>query len=255
MSLPLILLATLLLPPPAGETGLDRALGVWDMATEYGGGSMPAVLTLKKKGDGLGGTWVSQGQTMELTDLVVDGDSIRFKRSMGQGGALLAFDGSIDGDTIRGRFTGTLGEMACSGTREGAAVAGDSDSPAGKKSTGEKAGATLRGRPIVNDNGKTLVWAHDDDGSGQTDYFDFTDANIDPGRMDHGIGRDRIPAIDNPVFVAADDPRLDEAGIRDDTMVLGVELEGIARAYPVATMSRHEIVNDEFDGHPFAVLW
>ena len=40
-----------------------------------------------------------------------------------------------------------------------------------------------------------------------------------------------------------------------ETRVLGVEIDGIARAYPVSVMSRHEVVNDDFGGKAYAVLW
>ena len=114
---------------------------------------------------------------------------------------------------------------------------------------------TAYGRPILVQDGKTRVWAGDSDGQGNTDYFDFTDAKIDPTKLNHGIGRDRIASIDAPEFLQPDDPRLAEVGIRSTTKVIGVEVNGVAKAYPLAVMDRHEIVNDSFDGEPFAVLW
>lgn len=66
------------------------------------------------------------------------------------------------------------------------------------------------------------------------------------------LGFDAIPSIENPRFVdqiAADntyDP---------DELVLGVEIDGDARAYSVPLLSRHEIVNDVVGGKPIAVTW
>lgn len=64
------------------------------------------------------------------------------------------------------------------------------------------------------------------------------------------LGKDGIPAIHDPVLVPAGQANLD-----DDDLVIGVELLGEARAYPVKVLSAHEIVNDEIRGRPFAVTW
>ena len=37
--------------------------------------------------------------------------------------------------------------------------------------------------------------------------------------------------------------------------LLGVVIDGEARAYPLKMLSRHEIVNDEVAGVPIAVTW
>jgi Protein of unknown function (DUF3179) len=64
------------------------------------------------------------------------------------------------------------------------------------------------------------------------------------------LPRDAIPAIDNPRFVSANRARL-----VDSDRVIGVEIDGEAHAYPVGTLSSHEIVNDVIRGHPIAVTW
>jgi hypothetical protein len=112
----------------------------------------------------------------------------------------------------------------------------------------------LHSRPIVERDGRTLLWALDTE-AGETEWFDMTDAKIDPHRFQFGIGRDRIASIDDPVFAAFDDPRVSERGITRDTRVLGVALADEARAYPVRLMSRHEVVNDEIGGRPYLVMW
>ena len=40
-----------------------------------------------------------------------------------------------------------------------------------------------------------------------------------------------------------------------DDLVIGVEIDGDARAYGVAYLSNHEIVNDVVGGRPIAVTW
>lgn len=64
------------------------------------------------------------------------------------------------------------------------------------------------------------------------------------------LPRDAIAAIVDPEFAPASAPTLP-----DDELVIGVELGGEARAYPVRVLSAHEIVNDEIGGQPFAVTW
>ena len=66
------------------------------------------------------------------------------------------------------------------------------------------------------------------------------------------LPKDRIPSIDFPFFIAAD-----EAGgiMADDELVIGVSIDGDHRAYSVPHLSRHEIVNDVVGGRPIAVTW
>ena len=65
------------------------------------------------------------------------------------------------------------------------------------------------------------------------------------------IPRDRIKAIDAPVFVTAA-----QAGyLPDQVPVLGVADDTEAKAYPVPLMSRVEIVNDSIGGRAIAVTW
>jgi len=109
-------------------------------------------------------------------------------------------------------------------------------------------------RPIVDEGGKTLLWANEDD-DGNVQWFDMTAATIDPDRFQYGIGKDTIASVDDPQFVSPDDPLLAERGVSGKTRVLGVSLEGESRAYPVAVMNVHEVVNDRFGERAYAVLW
>jgi len=60
----------------------------------------------------------------------------------------------------------------------------------------------------------------------------------------------RIPSIDNPRFVPAA-----TAKIPGGAWVLGVLVEGEARAYSLNLLNRHEIVNDRAGGASFAAVW
>ena len=74
-----------------------------------------------------------------------------------------------------------------------------------------------------------------------------------PGRpkgYEQVIPRGAIAAIDNPVYVPAA-----EAVIRDDAWVLGVVIEGQARAYSLELLNGHEIVNDSIGNTDFAAVW
>lgn len=67
------------------------------------------------------------------------------------------------------------------------------------------------------------------------------------------LAPDAIPSIDTPTFFNS----LDDANevYRDTELVLGIEIDGDARAYSVPLLSRHEIVNDVVGGEPVAVTW
>lgn len=66
-----------------------------------------------------------------------------------------------------------------------------------------------------------------------------------------GPPREGIPAIDDPDFVRADDAGF----LNDEDYVLGVAVEGIAKAYPVRVMNYHEIVNDHFGDRPVVITY
>ncbi len=65
-----------------------------------------------------------------------------------------------------------------------------------------------------------------------------------------GPPRDGIPALTRPPVLAAD-----ESPWHDDEMVMGVELGGEARAYPIALLNWHELVNDLVGGEPILVSY
>jgi hypothetical protein len=66
------------------------------------------------------------------------------------------------------------------------------------------------------------------------------------------LPKDAIPSIDNPQFVS-----VITANTQYDAneLVIGVNIDGDARAYSVPLLSRHEIVNDVVGGEPIAVTW
>ena len=64
------------------------------------------------------------------------------------------------------------------------------------------------------------------------------------------LPRDAILPIYDPQFVSGS-----ESGWPDDALVVGLEVDGDARAYPVSFLNRREIVNDHVGKTPVLVTW
>ncbi len=62
----------------------------------------------------------------------------------------------------------------------------------------------------------------------------------------------KIPAIDDPEFVRGAEA---DAQMKSNEPVLGVVLDGEARAYSLWQLDAHEIVNDEIRGTAIAATW
>ena len=77
-----------------------------------------------------------------------------------------------------------------------------------------------------------------------------TDEGGVPEGVDMLMDRGGIPAVFDPVFVPAT-----EAEIPDDAWVLGVFIDGVAKAYSLNLLNHHEVVNDQIGDHPFAAVW
>ncbi|MEM8528113.1 MAG: DUF3179 domain-containing (seleno)protein [Bacteroidota bacterium] len=60
---------------------------------------------------------------------------------------------------------------------------------------------------------------------------------------DGGPGKDGIPSIDNPEFVAVNDIDF----LSEDDLVVGVKVGAEIRAYPHLILDWHEIVNDQLE--------
>jgi hypothetical protein len=74
------------------------------------------------------------------------------------------------------------------------------------------------------------------------------------GKAYHGLlqyrAKDAKQAIINPLLVEAGDARI-AAG----TKVIGVIVEGEARAYPLFILNNHQIVNDRVGGKAIGASW
>ena len=61
---------------------------------------------------------------------------------------------------------------------------------------------------------------------------------------------DGIRPVYNPEFATAEEAPLD-----DEELVIGISLEGEAKAYPITVLRFREMVNDELAGIPTLVTW
>ena len=80
------------------------------------------------------------------------------------------------------------------------------------------------------------------------------DPGFDPIRADEIqtiLPEDAIPAIVRPTYISA----AAASDFGDTEQVIGVSINGDSRAFPISTLSAHEIVNDVIGGRPIAVTW
>ncbi len=66
-----------------------------------------------------------------------------------------------------------------------------------------------------------------------------------------GPPRDGIPSLDTPKFLSAQEARY----LKPNDIILGIEINGEAKAYPLRILNWHEIVNDQIQGTPFVVSY
>jgi len=85
----------------------------------------------------------------------------------------------------------------------------------------------------------------------KTDFCTYQEGVYDE-IISGGVPRDGIPPIDNPEFISIAEAS-DELAAQSP--VIAVEVDGIARAYPLEIMIRHEIVNDQIGDVPVAVTF
>jgi hypothetical protein len=64
------------------------------------------------------------------------------------------------------------------------------------------------------------------------------------------IPLDGIAPVYDPEFALAS-----EAPLLDDELIIGIELNGEAKAYPITVLRFREMVNDELGGLPILVTW
>lgn len=66
-----------------------------------------------------------------------------------------------------------------------------------------------------------------------------------------GPGKDGIPALTTPTFAVGKKDKW----LQDEDLVVGVHLNGVAKAYPVRILNYHEVVNDNFKDQAVAITY
>jgi len=114
----LTIAATLVVFAPGSAAGQEAAVGEWEMVTEFQGQQIAATMTILLEDGKLVGIWTSRGQDMPMRDIDLDGATLTFSRGMGRGGAMLSFEGTIEGNVVTGKWISEMGELSTSGKRK-----------------------------------------------------------------------------------------------------------------------------------------
>ena len=134
-------------------------------------------------------------------------------------------------------LAGCLGRLRTGG---GGSAAGDGNGGGGDAGTSGSSASGARGAsgaPPLAD--RTLPVAYE---------FDELQSRVVSG----GPPKDGIPSIDDPSFVAADEV---SSNLQPNSVVFGVERNGVVRAYPQYILVNHEIVNDVHGDQPVSVTY
>ena len=98
-------------------------------------------------------------------------------------------------------------------------------------------------RQVVERDGKSYLFGGED----SSQDFDVTKFRLNPAQLHYGIGREKFAALIAPEFLTAGEAN----GVFPDTEpVLGLSIDGEAKAYPISLLTRHEVVNDVVGGKP-----
>ncbi len=71
--------------------------------------------------------------------------------------------------------------------------------------------------------------------------------------FDHGIGKNAIRPLDHPAMIAPGEWNYPKA--RDDAWIIGAEIDGDVRSYPIRPLAHHEIVNETIGQTQAAVAY
>lgn len=100
--------------------------------------------------------------------------------------------------------------------------------------------------------GISLWWDHQPDPAGDQPIELPPAPSVDPSAIITLIPPDSIRAIDDPQHETADQAI---AHLDPNERIIGLIINGEARAYPIPILSTHEIVNDVVGGEPVAITW
>ena len=116
-------------------------------------------------------------------------------------------------------------------------------------------------RPIWNKRNRIIILLailfgigayHYSASAGPSNGFDVSNAIIPANEiLAGGPPKDGIPALSNPDLIDAGAVTF----LKPDDRVIGVSLDGVSRAYPIAILNWHEIVNDQINDQHYAVTY
>ena len=92
----------------------------------------------------------------------------------------------------------------------------------------------------------TQIWSSDG-----TSSENLVFREVSPGEIFQDLPKDASPPLDSPLFLNADE----SFGLFDDDIILGVAINGDAKAYPIRIMNWHEIVNHSVGGQKISVTY
>ena len=82
--------------------------------------------------------------------------------------------------------------------------------------------------------------------------FDLSQNIIDIDQFfSGGVKKDDIPAISNPKFISPDQVTF----LNNNDLIVGVVIDGQAKAYPINILNWHEVVNDQVGRERVAITW
>lgn len=116
------------------KEGTDAIVGTWQISIKVPEREIVEKLTITKNADGtLAGKWTGERQESTISNMKFEGGKLTFTRSgkMGPMEFTSSFEGTVEGDKIKGVFSNEFGEMPINATRIGA------DKPAEKKTEPE----------------------------------------------------------------------------------------------------------------------
>lgn len=108
------------------KKGADAIVGEWQMNVNVPARENVEKLTITKNADGtLAGKWVGQRNESKISNLKFEGGKLTFIRTTDFGGRIMEseFEGTVEGDSIKGVFKSDRGNRDANATRVGAAKA------------------------------------------------------------------------------------------------------------------------------------
>ena len=106
------------------KTGADAIVGEWQMNVNMPARDNVEKLTITKNADGtLAGKWVGQRGESTISNLKFEAGKLTFTRASNFGGREMTstFEGTVEGDQIKGKFSSDRGDREANATRVGAA--------------------------------------------------------------------------------------------------------------------------------------